>query len=394
MSNVNLGDGLWGDFRMTTWGGLYSQEFVAGDPLTGSRVVPGSREAHIIDPLVRGVDVYDVPGQAGLRMEFASRGTIESMLVHVGSLIEFDTRHMHPTSLAPSAGLERTFTGHVFLEERNASPEDVAKTFTCYDPLSLLARTDNTMVFSGKRADEIIAEIVQGYGYNIAGPNNGTLANTEVVINRLVQQTGQSVWGLITDALEKTTAESGRRFIVRTTHGHMDQLELVEVGNTGVEWHVGDHLLTSYDFTDDAQDMRMEVNVITQTSDEDADGAAIEDTERGVVVSTVQDSTSHAAVRTFGMLRKTISPDGVDATAAQNTARAQQELDDLRVPQKRATTTSLLLPGIRRGDPVVIDAPRAGGTSRWYCNSVHSSWQPAGLTQTLELVLDAEDVTL
>lgn len=372
MSVTAIGDpgSAWGDFRLLVQEGLYSDQ------------IPEARKAHDITPIVHGFDLYEQPNQAGVRLEFTIEAIDDSKLVHIGTRTRLETRHLDPDTQGPTDTLQRTFLGLILHEERSVRAGARTKTYTSYDHPSALARTDHTFVFENQRADEIFTFIADDMSYEPT-----FVANTEVPLARVVQRSGQSIWSFLAEVLELTTEKTGKRYIIRSSGTKHSNIELVEIGNTGTTWVLNDSRMEAYQFSEDAQDLRTEVNVTTEAEDDE------NPTARQVVRATEKYAIESEIVQVFGVLRKIIGPDGADDTAAQNAARAAKELEEASKTAQRLTTDSLLIPGIRRGDTVRVESAMLGSSTTWYADSVRSSYRPNGLTQSLELVFRSKDVS-
>lgn len=308
--------------------------------------------------------------------------------------------------------VRRVFRGQVFNDGRDQSASSLTQQITVHDLATLLVRNEAALTFEDKSATEIVKQLCAEVGIPLFH-----ITDTIVKVGQIVQNPGQSHWGVIQTALQRTFDKTGKRYVLRANDDGT-ALGFYEMGQTGIVWTVSegpDGALTSAYFEDNAEDTRTELRIVDERSDDQGN------TRTEVVQE--REATGHLR-DTFGRLRTIEGPENRlnsgdflpenfdeielvadrDAALAAAEAQAQAQFEsaareqaDRRIKnlartKKTLTTESLLIPGIRRGDRVNVKSSATGIFSRWYCDSVRQQVRAGDLSMTLELVHDVADV--
>ncbi|MGE5704738.1 MAG: phage portal protein [Clostridia bacterium] len=100
---------------------------------------------------------------------------------------------------------------------------------TAYDQMIYLLKNKDSMVFSGKKASDIIKKICGDFSIPV-----GTIADTGHTIKNLVFD-GDSLFDMAVDALKKTFAQTGKRYAFFSREG---KVHLIPREENVIEWVV------------------------------------------------------------------------------------------------------------------------------------------------------------
>lgn len=268
------------------------------------------------------------------------------------------------------------FSGKVYTAGRQEQADRSIRTFRAYDFLTVLARTEDILVYTDQTMTQIVQDVCARYSIPM-----GTIVDTEVPVGQIVQGSGTSVAQVIEEAAQRTLRKGGRKFFIRCTDDNA-HLELLELGNTGVQWDLGDHnssVFVSFEQERSAENLRTAVELATeQTSDN----------VRFDVLGQKFDPAD-ALTLTFGTLRTVISPDNTTNAPSNDEQLAAEYAVRNRIIDT-ATTKNLILPGARQGDRVILHLDATGSQILTaYIATVVSEHTAGEPMQTLELVFEA-----
>lgn len=145
----------------------------------------------------------------------------------------------HGGIVAVKDGNTGIFYGYVFKLSRNEKDQ---LTVTAYDQTRYLKSKD-TYVFTGKRADQIAAQIAADFEIK-----TGALANTGYVIPSLVED-NQTLFDIILKGLDLTLIHTGKMFVLWDDFG---SLRITNVAESTLDLFVGDaSLATGFTYSSD-----------------------------------------------------------------------------------------------------------------------------------------------
>lgn len=188
---------------------------------------------------------------------------------------------------------------------------------TVYDPLTYLARNEDTRIFRNMKASAIARQLCDNFGVKV-----GSIADTGYVIPKLILR-NKTIWDMIITALTVTKEQTGKRFFV---YGAGGKLNLVERKTQTVRWVIEKkaNLLTAHRIVS-IEDIATQVKITGTTKD---------DTEISVT------TRNASAVSEFGLIQN-IEDIGYDATQSSITQRANTLLKD-KAKQKEDMDVSAL----------------------------------------------------
>jgi hypothetical protein len=359
---TNLLDPGWNDFVLHSRGGLvYAQQALPVDTIDLTQYVIRHTITESVREVARTLDFAIDIGHS-----------LNYWRVHEGSqIVLYGHRIGADGNVQIGVPL---FVGQIYTNTRTITPGVSEKTLKAYDFLTVLARTEGTLVFTNSTMTDIVKWICGFYEIPM-----GRIVDTEVPVGQIIQGAGTSAASIIEEAATRTLRRSGRKFFVRATDDN-SALELLELGYTGVQWDLGDResaIMTDYQEERSVENLRTVIYLVTEDTN---------DANRLVVVAERGDPTEPFFL-TFGKLKGLIVPDNT-TNAPDNSVQLNAEYDNRNRVQETATIHNLLLPGARQGDRVVMHLP-SGEVLTSYIATVTSEHSGGDSTQTLEVVFDA-----
>lgn len=164
------------------------------------------KELHKLDGLWTSITWSGATTEAPRTLEFTMHNTANGK-----------TRIIKPANGA-LIRLKRTrdgaelFRGYLFKKSVNV---DGAATYTAYDPLVYLAKSNTSATFKGKKASEIVSIMAKKFGIPV-----GTIADTKVKLEKMKFRE-KTPYQIITVALTETRKSGGSRFVLTSSKGKL-----------------------------------------------------------------------------------------------------------------------------------------------------------------------------
>lgn len=236
--------------------------------------------------------------------------------------------------LTAQNGKEKLFYGYLFQIDLD---EEGTVGLTAYDQTRYLKNKD-TYVFTGKRADQIVAQIAADFRLKTV-----SLPGTGYAIPSMVED-GQTLFDIILKALDLTLINAGRMFYLWDDFG---ALRLSEVKASGELVVLGDESLTTgYTYS---------VEIDSQTSNKVKLVRDNKETGKRDVYL-FQDSNN---IKRWGVLQNYEKVDE-NWNAAQITAQGDRMLALYNRPARSLELKAVSLPEVRAGKVIFVDLSSAG----------------------------------
>lgn len=341
-------------------------------------VTPGSTLSKVpLASVLKSVTISENLVEAARRAEIVLDNTESDYTasVMVGSRITLGGWTLVPT-LGAVADNRTIFTGKVFLDSRHDESSTSDRSFTAYDALTMLARSEDTLSYVDKTLSQVVNDVLAKNGLPAAVLKGSIPSNK---LGRLFQAPGQKCWSVITEALDRAYRTSGKRCTVRENSTGTG-VELVELGNDGTEWVLSEGLgglITGVDVVEDAEDIAARLLIAAVEED------PLDQTKRVTNLAVRTAGGNIASV--FGNIKRVVGPDSSTQTAAETTAQANAEATNIFKTKISARVDSLLIPGVRRGNRVQVLSESAPPV-RWYIDAATHTYEADSLSMSIELI--------
>ena len=376
-----LSDSPYQDLQVIAWGGAYNAW--SGIP---------DQVIDVSDKLME-LRITDSINEAARRVEltFDNEKASELVTLQAGTRFQITGRVMDPVTLQPGP-LKVLFLGQSYEDYRSSREGLKTRTFSVYDFLTWLARTEDIATYKDQTLTQIFNDISSRYQIPV-----GTVEEVPGTLGQIVMGPGMTVWRMLQEAIDRAYRKTGVRYFIRAFDDPA-YMELLRMGQTGVAWSVrdgSDGILESLNFRDTAQELRTVVEAYIQEPTGD-DGES-----RSVFQSSIQETGYYR--QAFGYLRKIVHPDNSESSSGQVDEAVLAAFREAGIPSFSATTDQLMLPGARRGDQVFLVSEQNGGfelqtpgRTEWpfYIDTVVSTYTEAGLRQTMDLSFSPVDAGL
>lgn len=382
------------DVSLHGWGSAYRRQLeAAGFPSNTSRDYSG---------FVQDIVLTESAGEAAMRMNFTLLDTGRpGKLSPITPLTVGTDVHLYGYVLnyfyggARSKGKQRIFRGQVYQSDKVVDGASRSRTFVAYDPATFLARTEAILVYNGSTMTEIVRDIATKFGFDL-----GIVADTKVPVGKIIMGPGWSLWRLIQEAARRTYDMTGRSYYVRSRPDRSRAFDLLNFGDwqgegTGITWRITDGhqgSMLSHSLRDSAEELATRILITQEVYDGEGEFKNINVLKQGVVTGSLRD--------TFGDLVKIMAPDSSLSYVADENAndwtqavqvmdvQMRQALANYGRTRKTATVSNFYIPGIRRGDRIVTGVTTGDIDTQvgWIVDSVATTWEATGATQSIELV--------
>lgn len=382
----DLAQSYWSEYKLTASGGLYKNAaFGAPGPADYSQLL---RTLTITESSGTPARQCDIILDNTQQDQILFKDQLAALCVGTGFFLYGHKMDHFYGTIGPTP-LRLMYHGKCFNEERDDNSQDATRTYTTYDLATMLARTETARIYNAMTMSEILGDMHKVHGIKI-----GVAVDTEIKVGQIITGSGWTLARVLQEASDRTFDRTGRRFFIRTNVDEQS-IDLLEFGHTGVTWQIREGgVITAYLWNESAEDTRTELRMVDEQYNTNGAFQRIRYGAHALASGPILD--------TFGKMTSYIAPDGSELdptlTDAEQSflnkvaqAKVDKDIKTLARTVKSATTTSLYLPGARRGDTVIAGTPRTGGVQTWYIDTIVHSIDPTQTVTTCTLVKEIGD---